>query len=180
MNLTDDDIDKIIKIVEESKFDSLYLEYGELKLTIGKSGNPFGQPVPGKSAPSAGALDSSRPRVSDQVEQRIDEPSQVQPTVSNLKASAIKTAEEENLISIKSPMVGTYYCSPEPGAEPFVRVGSKVDEDTVVGLIEVMKVFTSVRAGATGEIARCLVEEAQFVEYGQPLFLVRSDEGKDG
>jgi acetyl-CoA carboxylase biotin carboxyl carrier protein len=180
MKLTDEDIDKILKIVEESTFDSLYLEYGDLKLTVGKGGNLSGQPVPGKSDPSTGASDSSPPRVTGQVKQRVVEHSHLQPAGSIPKVSATQTAEEENLISIKSPMVGTFYCSPEPGVEPFVRVGSKVDEDTVVGLIEVMKVFTSVRARAKGEIARCLVEDAQFVEYGQPLFFVRPDEGKDG
>jgi acetyl-CoA carboxylase biotin carboxyl carrier protein len=179
MKLTDEDIDKILKIVKESKFDSLYLEYGDLKLTVGKSGKPLEQPVPEKPASSDGASDSSRPRVSDQIKEEAVEQSQVKKTVSKPEASEIRTAEEEDLISIKSPMVGIFYFSPEPGAEPFVSVGSKVDEDTVVGLIEVMKVFTSVRSGARGKIARCLVEDAQFVEYGQPLFLVRPDEGKD-
>ena len=177
MNLTDEDIVKILKIVEESNFDSLYLEYGELKLTVGKSGRAFGQPMPGQAVSSAGAAESSPPGITDKVMEKAVVQTPVLNTGSNPTASAIKTAEEENLIPIKSPMVGTFFFSPEPGAEPFVRVGSKVDEDTVVGLIEVMKVFTSVGSGTKGEIARCLVEDAQFVEYGQALFLVRPDEG---
>jgi len=109
MNLTDEDIDKILKIVEESKFDSLCLEYGDLKLTVGKGVNPFGQPGPGKS-------DSSPPRVSDKIKAKVAEKSPEKKTVSKPEASATQTAEEENLIPVKSPMVGTFYCSPESGA----------------------------------------------------------------
>jgi acetyl-CoA carboxylase biotin carboxyl carrier protein len=72
-------------------------------------------------------------------------------------------------------MVGTFYVAPAPDAPPFVEVGGAVQADTTVGLVEAMKVFTGVLAGASGVIAERLVENAQFVEYGQPLFLVRPE-----
>lgn len=174
MNLTDEDVVKIIKLVEESNFDSLQLECGDLKLTVSKSGYAPGQPVLGQPVPSAATVSSAPRRATEEVSEQAP----VQKTVSDPKASATKTAEEEGLVAIKAPMVGTFFCAPEPGAEPFVSVGSKVDEDTIVGLIEAMKVFTSVMAGVKGEIMRRLVEDSQFVEYGQTLFLVRPDDGK--
>jgi acetyl-CoA carboxylase biotin carboxyl carrier protein len=73
---------------------------------------------------------------------------------------------------IKSPLVGTFYSSPTPGAEPFVRVGARVTPATVVGLVEAMKLFNEIPAECTGVISEILVENQQAVEFGQPLFKV--------
>jgi biotin carboxyl carrier protein len=72
-------------------------------------------------------------------------------------------------------MVGTFYIAPAPDAPPFVQVGGTVNADTTVGLVEAMKVFTSVMAGASGVVVERLVDNAQFVEYGQALFLIRPE-----
>ena len=72
-----------------------------------------------------------------------------------------------------APLLGTFYVAPEPGAPPFTHVGAKVTEDTTVALIEVMKVFNSVRAGAKGTIVEVVAQNGQFVEYGQTLFLIK-------
>jgi acetyl-CoA carboxylase biotin carboxyl carrier protein len=77
-----------------------------------------------------------------------------------------------NLKEIKSPLVGTFYSSAKPGAEPFVKAGSRVTPTTVVGLIEAMKLFNDIPAECSGTIAEVLVENQQAVEYGQVLFLV--------
>jgi biotin carboxyl carrier protein len=69
--------------------------------------------------------------------------------------------------------LGTFYVAPEPGAPPFVKVGTAITEDTTVGLIEVMKVFNSVRAAVKGTIVEVVAQNGQFVEYGQTLFLVK-------
>ena len=82
----------------------------------------------------------------------------------------------DGLAAIPAPMVGVFYAAPEPGAAPFVSPGDKVEPDTTVGLIEVMKVFTAVAAGLSGTIERALAVNARGVEYGEPLFLVRPDE----
>jgi acetyl-CoA carboxylase biotin carboxyl carrier protein len=73
---------------------------------------------------------------------------------------------------VKSPMVGTFYCASQPGADPFVQVGSKVSDTDVVCMIEAMKLLNEIEAGKAGTIKAVLVENGQPVEYGQPLFLI--------
>lgn len=73
-----------------------------------------------------------------------------------------------------SPMVGTFYRSPSPDADPFVDVGSTIEPETVVCIIEAMKVMNEVKAETTGEIVQVLVENGEPVEYGQPLFLIKA------
>jgi len=75
-------------------------------------------------------------------------------------------------VSIESPMVGTYYASNAPDAPPFVSLGSFVQPNTIVCIIEAMKVFTDIPAGVSGTVAEVLVKNGQAVEYGQPLFRV--------
>ncbi|HEV2913544.1 MAG TPA: acetyl-CoA carboxylase biotin carboxyl carrier protein [Pyrinomonadaceae bacterium] len=79
-------------------------------------------------------------------------------------------AEDAGLVIIPSPIVGTFYRSPSPTSEPFVRLGSRVDNDTVVCIIEAMKLMNEIQAETSGEIAKIYVENGQAVEYGQPLF----------
>jgi acetyl-CoA carboxylase biotin carboxyl carrier protein len=81
--------------------------------------------------------------------------------------------EEEALHIIVSPIVGTFYRSPSPTAEPFVRLGSHVDPDSVVCIIEAMKLMNEIQSETSGEIAKIYVENGQPVEYGQPLFGVK-------
>ncbi len=78
------------------------------------------------------------------------------------------------LIEIESPMVGTFYAKPNPDAAPFVSVGTRVTPDTVVCLIEAMKIFNEIKAECAGTIERVLVDSGDPVEFGQPLFQVRS------
>lgn len=84
-------------------------------------------------------------------------------------------ADIANLHKITSPMVGTFYQAPSPDAEPFVKKGSVVTKDTVVCIIEAMKLFNEIEAEVNGEIVDILVEDGQLVEYGQPLFLVKTE-----
>jgi len=93
-------------------------------------------------------------------------------------AEAKSTSEPESkplddVNVIKSPMVGTFYRAPSPDAEPFVEVGSEVREDTVVCILEAMKVMNELKAGYRGKVAAILVENGQPVEYNQPLFHIR-------
>jgi acetyl-CoA carboxylase biotin carboxyl carrier protein len=83
------------------------------------------------------------------------------------------TDTEAGLVPIKSPMVGTFYTSSGPDAKPFVSVGSTVDEDTDVCIIEAMKVFNNIKAELRGTIAKILINNGETVEFGQPLFLVK-------
>jgi len=169
MHLTDDDVIKILKLVQESDFVTMHLEYGDLKLSVSKGGDPAAAPV--LQAQAAAAVPSA--------------PAENKPAQQASAAAASPSAspakddqkdDEAGLVAIRAPMVGTFYIAPEPGADPFVDIEAgrnKVEEETIVGLIETMKVFNNVMAGVKGEVVKRLVSNAQFVEYNQPLFLVR-------
>ncbi|HEY3771529.1 MAG TPA: biotin/lipoyl-containing protein [Solirubrobacteraceae bacterium] len=82
------------------------------------------------------------------------------------------TRQPEGLETIESPMLGTFYRAESPGSDPFVEVGSVVETDTVVCIIEVMKMMNSVTAGVAGTVTDVLPENGQLVEFGEPLFRV--------
>jgi acetyl-CoA carboxylase biotin carboxyl carrier protein len=88
-------------------------------------------------------------------------------------AAPAAVRDDADLIPIKSPMVGTYYAAPSPDAKPFVSVGTAVDEETDVCVIEAMKVFNNIKAECRGTISKILVTNGQTVEFGQTLFLVK-------
>lgn len=174
MDLTEDDVLQILNLIDKSSFDFLQLEIGDLKLTVSKTGNPPSVSVE-RSVSSSQAAASEGPNKPSPVSKTIaggrrgDQP-ETEPT------DAVDT---DGLAAISAPMLGTFYVAPAPGSPPFVDPGSSVDEDTTVGLIEVMKVFNSVKAGVRGVITDILVENGQFVEFGQRLFLVRPDGSSD-
>lgn len=103
------------------------------------------------------------------------------PVASSAAASPARAAaatppaadEEANLKAIKSPMVGTFYAASSPDAKPLVSVGSTVDEETDVCVIEAMKVFNNIKAECRGKIVKVLAQNGQTVEFGQSLFLVK-------
>ncbi|GAA4423301.1 acetyl-CoA carboxylase biotin carboxyl carrier protein [Bremerella cremea] len=86
--------------------------------------------------------------------------------------AAPAAAADANLVPIKSPMVGTFYAKPKADADPYVRVGDHVSEDTTVCIVEAMKTFNELKAEVTGKIVKVLVKNEDPVEYGQPMFLV--------
>lgn len=165
MDLTEDDVLHILKLIDESKFDYFQLEVGELKITVSK-----GEPIPlASSSANAEASPSFAPAVV-APPKATPAPSAAQSPAPKVDAQA---AAAEGLVPITAPLLGTFYVAPEPGAPPFVQVGAAITEDTTVGLIEVMKVFNSVRASVKGTIAQVVAQNGQFVEYGQTLFLVK-------
>lgn len=174
MDLTEDDVLEILHLMETSSFDFLQLEFGDLKLTVSKGGyvsdasdgDSMAAQETVVTAPADPATLSGAP-----AEQPIQAPPEPAPE---------DLAGREGLAAIPAPMVGTFYAAPEPGAPPFVEKGARVEDDTTVGLIEVMKVYTAVRAGVCGVVSEVLVSNAQFVEYGQDLFLVRPDGTSEG
>ncbi|MDF2082725.1 acetyl-CoA carboxylase biotin carboxyl carrier protein [Bacillus pseudomycoides] len=85
-----------------------------------------------------------------------------------------KAVQDENLHTITSPMVGTFYASSSPDTPAYVSVGDRVSEGTVVCIVEAMKLFNEIEAEVNGEIVEILVNNGQLVEYGQPLFLVKA------
>jgi acetyl-CoA carboxylase biotin carboxyl carrier protein len=83
-------------------------------------------------------------------------------------------SQDQDLHLIPSPIVGTFYRSPSPSADPFVKIGSNVEPDSVVCIIEAMKLMNEIQAETTGEVVKIYVENGQPVEYGQPLFGIKS------
>lgn len=104
-----------------------------------------------------------------------------QPAKPAAKAPAKKVEEkptvevDESLHKITSPMVGTFYQAPSPNDPPYVKVGDKTTEESIVCIVEAMKLFNEIEAEVKGEIVEVLVEDGQLVEYGQPLFLVKPE-----
>jgi acetyl-CoA carboxylase biotin carboxyl carrier protein len=84
--------------------------------------------------------------------------------------AAARDGQEQD---VSAPLLGTFYRAPKPGAPPFVEIGSEVEADTVIGIIEVMKLMNAVRAGVRGTVTAVLAQDAALVEYGETLLRVR-------
>jgi len=160
MELSEDDVLHILKLIDESKFDYFQLEVGELKITVSK-GDPI--PIAGTTQPVS---ISTAPAPATAAKPAMAPAATAAPAA---KAAAIPAGH----LAVTAPILGTFYVAPEPGAPPFVTVGQQVTEDTTCGLIEVMKVFNSVRAGVKGTIVEVVAANGSFVEFGQTLFIVK-------
>lgn len=176
MELTEEDVLEILRLIEESDFEYFRLRSGDLNLTVSKGGYvPAGlESAPAQTAsPQLAASQTSPPAKS--APEAEPEPT----TAAGAEPAALPEAEphREGLVPITAPMVGTFYRAPEPGADPFVDVGARVDAETTVGLVEVMKVFTSIPAGTAGTIAEVVAANAQFVEKGAVLYFITPDGG---
>lgn len=167
MDLTEDDVLEILNLIEKSGFDFLQLQMGDLKLVVSKGGYMGGaaavaassdSPPPVDPVAASGAAPKMREEAKTQAEQAQPKP---------------KAVVRDGTVPINAPMVGTFYITPEPGAPPFVEVGGNIDEDTTVGLIEVMKVFNAIKSGVRGVVEEICVQGGQFVEYGQTVMLVK-------
>jgi acetyl-CoA carboxylase biotin carboxyl carrier protein len=142
MALSDDDVREILRLIDDSELSELRIETEGLSLHV----------VRGGSAPAP------------EREHARFEPEE--------QAPAAASADGDGGVTIEAPMLGVFYRAPSPGAPPFVDVGSHVEADTIVCIIEVMKMMNSVPAGIAGTIAEIHVENAEAVEYGQALFRV--------
>ncbi len=170
MTLTEDEVIQILKLVEQSTFDELHLDTGELKLVIKKHG--CGTAFVENSTAPVSPAPSRAPGVS-----RRQTDQGVAGSGAGEDTKAATAAEREGLVPIKAPLLGTVYRRPAPESPPYVELGSYVKEDDTVCLIEVMKVFTAVKAGVRGRITDVLIETNEMVEYGQPLFMVKPEAG---
>ena len=156
-------IESLIKALDESSLDSLELERGGTRVRLSKSpcsasGTPqgFGPSTPSQPlAPQANGLEAAPAR-----EGEVSTPPEDE------------GEELSGLVEVTSPMVGTFYSAPAPDADPYVEIGQRIGEGTVLCIIEAMKLMNELESEVTGTIARVMVENAQPVEYGQVLFLV--------
>ncbi len=188
MTLTAADVAEIMRVIEQSKFDELNLEMDGVKLTLRRGGatGGFVQPMtPAESSHSAataahpgaaGAQTSAQAAVATARVAAAAVLTAAPTTAAALTAvPTAPAAPDANLKDIASPMLGTFYRAPKPGAAPFVEIGSVVDVDSVIGIIEVMKLMNTVRAAVRGVITEILPADEALVEFGEVLMRVRTD-----
>ena len=155
MSLTRKDVDEIMALLENSRFDRLYLEMDGVKLELARGGAGAAQ-----RPPSAHPDPPAAP------------PQPAAPAPASPGASAVP---REGLVEVKSPLLGVFYRAPKPGEPAFVEVGDRVQADSVIGIIEVMKLMNTARAGVAGEVVEIIGANGEMVEHGEVLMLVRPD-----
>jgi acetyl-CoA carboxylase biotin carboxyl carrier protein len=145
------DLDQIMKLFDQSNFSEMKLEAGELKLHLRKAGvaaQPAAEAPPPKREPEV--------------------PAHAAPAAQALPPLG------PGEVDVLSPLLGVYYRAPKPGEPPFVEVGQFVEDETIIGIVEVMKLMNTVRAGASGVITAIHAPNAEMVEYEQPLIRIRT------
>jgi acetyl-CoA carboxylase biotin carboxyl carrier protein len=182
LKLSYEEILQIVKVFESSsQFNELHLKYGEIEIDLRKQG----------AGPTAAAMQTDRtlaPASQTQAAQPAT-PAAVSLKSTPDAAAAAAASRSAPALSIsptpapfapdasvvRSPMVGTFYCAPEPGATPFVTVGQRVSADSTVCIIEVMKLMNSVQAGVAGVVSQVLVKDGESVEFDQVLIVIDPD-----
>jgi acetyl-CoA carboxylase biotin carboxyl carrier protein len=156
------DIEALLETFDGSDWQELHLKIAGLELFLSKTpgarapGAPVHHPAdPAPFAPTHSTAPVAAPRAP-----------------GDASGSAATADAPAHWVTVRAPNLGTFYRAPKPGAAPYVSVGQRVEADTEVCLIEVMKLFTSVLAGAVGTVRKVLVDDAELVEYDQPLFLI--------
>lgn len=160
MSLSHDDVERVIRLLEASQFDELHLELDGFKLDLRRRG--VAPAMPRHATPTSVAAAPAMAPVPTAA-----------PTASPEKAEALQGQAGHGPVDIKAPMLGTFFHAPKPGDDPFVSVGSRVEPDTVIGIIEVMKLMNSVSAGISGVVTEIVAPDAQLVEFDQVLVRVR-------
>jgi len=170
VSLTARDVAEILRVLEESSFDTLDLDMDGVQLRLRRSGAPPArEAAPAASAPrGANAADSAGGRDVGAAQAGTGRSDAA-------GASRDSTAPEAGAVAVPAPLLGIFYRAPKPGEPPFVEVGSRVQADTIIGIIEVMKLMNTVRAGVAGRIVAISAPNGELVEYGQAILWVRPD-----
>lgn len=172
------EIRELIRLIDESNIEEFEIEYEGNKLAIKKSGRkvnatapvlqaaaqPVAEPVSVQTVPAPQAV----------VQEKVTVPETGVKQEPAPQAADDQAEEDLNLHKIVSPMVGTFYRAPAPDADPYVKEGDSVQSNTIVCIVEAMKLMNEIEAEINGTITKVLVENGQLVEYGQPLFLVKT------
>jgi acetyl-CoA carboxylase biotin carboxyl carrier protein len=154
MELSHDDVKKILEIIDGAEhLDEVEIVYGGFHLHVQRGG-------------AAGASEPAKPSLPGMPKSAASPPSTAPP------AEPAVPALGEGEVAIRAPMLGTFYRAPSPGAAPFVEAGQRVRADDTVCLIEVMKLFNSIKAGVDGVVMLILAENGKLVEYNQVLLVV--------
>ena len=149
-------VKKLIEMLEESQLNEIEIKEGEESVKLVKAVS-----VPMQEQILTSNLNST-----------VAQPSEPNDLNSELKNDQPKESKAISGKTIDSPMVGTFYAAPNPGAKDFVSVGEKISEGDVLCIIEAMKMMNEVKADSSGTIKQILIENAEPVEFGQPLFVI--------
>ncbi len=188
MSLTAADVAEIMKILEGSGFDEVMLEIDGLKLSMRRGAGATDGACAAAAAPAAiaagarGVAASSASPATARVAAPAS-PAAIAPSLAGAPAAggpgvtapaaAPAKLTDPNVQEVTSPLLGTCYRAPKPGAPPFVEVGTAVDAETVVAIVEVMKLMNTVRAGVKGTVTEILMRDGALVEYGETLLRVK-------
>ena len=157
MTLTGKDVAEIARLLDASRFTALDLTMGDFRLRIRRGGSGLADDGGGD-------------------ESEIPAPKPAPPPAPAPSPDVAKPTEAQaGEVDVLAPLLGNFYVTPRPGEPPFVSVGDRVGENSIVAIIEVMKLMNSVRAGVAGVVTAVLVENGNAVEAGQPLVRVRRD-----
>jgi acetyl-CoA carboxylase biotin carboxyl carrier protein len=158
MHLRPEDVQDIVSLLDSLPYDEFELRTNELHVMVRRAGREgWAQESRVLSEPNVVATDTTTDPTATAVSPAADDP--VRP----------------GLVGIRAPLPGTFYRAPKPGAEPYVEAGSRVEEDTVVGLLETMKLFSSVYANVRGEVVEFLIDDAEPADQDAVLILVRPE-----
>ncbi len=164
MDLTSEDVRDILRVLDGLPYGELQLETARFRLSLRRTADGGWTQAMEVLADPAGASAGAGPAAGHEA---------AGPAADGVGPETAALTEE-GLIDIRAPLLGTFYRAPRPGAPPFVTVGSPVEPDTVVCIIETMKLMNSVTAGARGTIAAIVVDNAQFAEQGTVLMQIRA------
>lgn len=162
----DSDLQKIKELIEIMKRNGLVeveIKHGDDKIFLKRS-----QPQP-----ALGGTVTAVPMIEPSVSATPARPNETQTSAAEVPPS--DKQPQEGLVEIKSPLVGTFYATPSPDSDPYVELGSHVSPQTVVCIVEAMKVMNEIKTETSGTIAEILVTNGQAVEYGQVLFRIKPD-----
>jgi len=154
-----DDIERILELVKQHELTEFELERDGLKLRIRKSGPAAAPAVALPAAPAGPSHQFAAPG---------------QPAAPAALPTPAEVEAELELAVVKSPIVGTFYRSPEPGAASFVEIGERVKKDQVICIIEAMKLMNEITSEYDGELVSAYVENGKPVQYGERLFAIRT------
>ena len=160
-----DELRELIQVIRENEFTEFELEREGFRVHFRRGAEPT-QVMSAAQMPPV----SARPAAAPVADQGVAAPAA--PSHPGAKAQT-EASEDQDLHIIPSPIVGTFYRSPSPNADSFVKIGSMVEADSVVCIIEAMKLMNEIQAETSGEVAKIYVENGQPVEYGQPLFGIK-------
>ncbi|MGG2073260.1 acetyl-CoA carboxylase biotin carboxyl carrier protein [Lysinibacillus irui] len=163
------EIREIIKLVDSSSIDEFVYEVDGAKVKLKKNNVVVTETVAPKKEVVAPVVQQPAP-----AEAPVATPAPAKEEAP-ASAAAAPSVNDPSLHKIVSPMVGTFYQAPNPDSPAYVKVGDKVGNETIVCIVEAMKLFNEIEAEVQGEIVEILVKDGDLVEYGQPLFLVKAE-----